>query len=105
VQVWDVGGKAALTAYKHPGLVQGASWSKDDKRILSGGAGTVQVWDLTVTPWVALPPRTPEEDLTVQIEAHTGMRLDQTGRLVPLSRREWLQRKQRFEELKAQAAP
>ena len=47
MQVWDVDGKQALTAYKHPGSVRGASWSKDEKRILSwSDDGTVQVWDV-----------------------------------------------------------
>jgi hypothetical protein len=48
--------------------------------------GMVKVWDLTVTRWLALPLGTVETDLTVQVEARTGMRLDQTRAFVPLSR-------------------
>ena len=83
VQVWDVDGKQSLIAYKHPGWVGGASWSKDEKRILSWSAdGTFHRLDLT-TSWGSQPPGTPEADLTLEVKAHTGMRLDQTGAWLP----------------------
>jgi hypothetical protein len=105
VQVWDVDGNKALASYKHRSRVLGASWSTEERRILSWNKdGAVQVRDLTVTPWIAVPPRSPEVDFTAQVEAQTGMRLDETGTLAPLPRQQWLQRKQRFAELHAQAS-
>jgi hypothetical protein len=104
VRVWDVSANKMVAEHHHQGAVRGASWDHESKRVLSLSAdGTVRILDLRVTPWVALPSGTPGVDLAVQVEAHTGMRLDEAGRLVPLSRLEWLQRKERFAELKAQA--
>jgi WD40 repeat protein len=105
VRVWDIAANRALAEHEHH-WVLGASWDREGKRVLSWSAdGTVRILDFfVVTPWVPLPHGSPEGDLTVQVEAHTGLRLDEAGRLIPLSQQEWLQRKQRFEELKAQAS-
>src|SRR5262249_38905439 len=106
VRLWDVAGNKAVAEHQHAGSVRGASWDEEESRIFSWSQdGTVRVWDLTVPRWLALPPGTLEADLNLQVEARTGMRLDQTGALVPLSRQQWLQRKERFAELQAQASP
>jgi hypothetical protein len=104
VRLWDVGGNKALLEHKHPGSVLGASWDKEEKRILSwSDDGMVRIVDLTVPAWVALPAGTPVANLTLQVEARTGMRLAETGALAPLSRQQWLLRKQQFQELQARA--
>jgi hypothetical protein len=105
VRVWDVAANKALAEHKHPGLVWGASWDKEEKRVLSWSQdGTVRIVNLNVTPWIALPSGTAQADITLQVEARTGMRLDDTGALAPLSRQQWLQQKDKFTELQA-AAP
>jgi hypothetical protein len=104
VQLWDVDGKQFLAAYKHTDFVDTAWLSEDEKRILSWSVdGTIHILDLTVTPWVALAPSTPEADLTLQVESHTGIRLDQTGALAPLSRQQWMQRRQWLQALQTEA--
>src|SRR5262249_34719511 len=84
--------------------VQGASWSKDEFHVLSWGDGTARVWDLRVAPWVPFPRSASEEDLTLEAEAHLGMRLNQAGDVEPLSRQLWLAQKEQLRQLRAKAA-
>jgi hypothetical protein len=115
VRVWGVkdGKEIAYSKHKGPAVkwarVLRASWSRDESRVLSWVDAwlynsVVQVWDLAVDPWLALPRSTPEEDLTLEVEALTGVRLNPAGEVEPLSRQEWLARKEQVRQIRAKAA-
>ncbi len=106
VQILDIETNKGLASFKHQQEVDGALWSKDEKRILSWSHnGTMLVWNLTVTPWLAHPSGATESEFTLQVEAHTGMTLDQTGALTQLPREVWIERKERLQTIMAPPSP
>jgi hypothetical protein len=106
VRVRDVEAHADLVSYRHPAGVQEAWWCGDEALLLHswGEDGSWKQLDLRVEPWLELSPDITDEDLALEAEAHTGMRLDMTGGLLPLSRRDWLARTEQLHQLRAKAA-
>jgi WD40 repeat protein len=92
VHVWDLATGLKLQTFRHPKAVGGAAFTHDGSRVLTWGAdGTARLWEVDAPKALA-----PDEQL-LELEARSGVRVDEHGKLLELSYKEWQDRRRRWD--------
>ena len=93
-RLWDaLTGKLVGPPLPHEGEVHALAFEPRGKHLWAGS------WDGTARRWdVPLPRGESVAQLRLWVEVHTGLRLDSTGAVVSLDRKDWLQRLQALAE-------
>jgi WD40 repeat protein len=91
VVVWDLASGLKLQTFRHAKAVGGAAFTRDGARVLSWSAdGTARLWAVD-----APPPLSPDDQL-LELEARSGLRVDEHGKLQELSYEEWQDRRKKL---------
>jgi len=99
LSVWDAETGQPLAKVPHTAPIRGMQFLQGGSRVLIWGEnGDIRLWDL---PRPASKAARPEE-LLLRLELQTRQRLDDGGRLVPLSDREQRDRQEALRKLRAQ---
>jgi WD40 repeat protein len=90
-ELWDVESRRTLKRFRHPGAMRGAVFTRDGSLLLTWGAdGTARLWETAVPR-----PLSPDDQL-LELEARSGLRLDEGGSLQILKREEWEGRRKKL---------
>ncbi len=94
-RLWDAAsGEPRGKTMQHEGSVVAVAFSPDGKTVITGSDDmTARLWD------IPLPAPNEHDRLKLFVEVRTGLFFDESGRLQPLTQKQWLDRKKKLKAL------